>query len=105
AATNIGPNGSQIKIYSSTINKDSIFLATEIGVLVAAKESNLLNFNNWLLFTSDNGIPTDNVIGVVNYDDSVYALVSSFYETLNNDLVIEGTDKSGLYKYESGNWK
>ncbi len=76
---NIGPGGSSIEVYSCTINSisDSIFLATENGVMVAYNHPavNLLDFSNWSTFQSSDGISTAGVSDVVVFNDTVYASV------------------------------
>ncbi|MCH8317297.1 MAG: hypothetical protein IIA88_02175, partial [Bacteroidetes bacterium] len=48
----LGNNGAQIEVFGTTMNNDSLFLATANGVMAArlAPDINLLDFNNWLSF-------------------------------------------------------
>ncbi|MBW8051231.1 MAG: hypothetical protein FVQ77_13000 [Cytophagales bacterium] len=49
----LGNNGAQIEVFGTTMNNDSLFLATANGVMAArlAPDINLLDFNNWLSFS------------------------------------------------------
>jgi hypothetical protein len=82
----IGPGGTGIRINQSTLYNDSIFLATEKGVLAANLDNNLLDYNNWKRFTA--GAFPGNVQSVTTFDNHVYAAING----------------SGIYEYENGTW-
>lgn len=82
----LGPAGDKIKIYQTTFLSDSIFLATEQGVLAGDMDDNLLDFNNWRRFDT----------GVFNGD------IQSI--TLFNNLVYAAINGSGIHRYENGAW-
>jgi len=103
----LGPGGQKIKIYASTIFSDSLFLATEIGVMRGSLQDNLKDFNQWQLFDLNNGLPlsTTKVIlttptgllvavdnqGIFEYDGSSWQNKN----LLTQSLFISGTQKAG----------
>jgi hypothetical protein len=82
----IGANGSTLKIFESTFKGDSIFLATDRGVLAGELNTNLLDYTFWKKF--DSAEFSDSIISVAAFNDKVYAAVSG----------------TGLFRYESGVW-
>lgn len=82
----IGPGGTGIRINQSTFYNDSIFLATEKGVLAADLDNNLLDYNNWKRFTT--GAFNGNIQSITAFNDHVYAAVNG----------------AGIYEYEAGAW-
>ncbi|WP_400194177.1 two-component regulator propeller domain-containing protein [Hymenobacter sp. B81] len=44
---NIGPGGTTPRVLATTVLRDSLYAATEVGVLVGALNTNLLDFNRW----------------------------------------------------------
>ncbi|HEU5290183.1 MAG TPA: two-component regulator propeller domain-containing protein [Cyclobacteriaceae bacterium] len=82
----LGPAGEKIKIYQSTFFNDSIFLATERGVLAGDLSNNLLDFNNWTRFNT--GAFSGNIQSITTFNSKVYAAINGF----------------GIHKYESGSW-
>ena len=82
----IGENGQTIKVFQSTFREDSIFLATDKGVLAGDLTKNLLDFNYWKRF--DTGEFADSIHGVQSFNGKVYAAIRNV----------------GLYRYEAGNW-
>jgi hypothetical protein len=90
---NIGFGGSPNKVYASAItaDKDSIFIASDSGVM-AAKLSpavNLLDYNNWHTFRIQDSIPTAKVRSVSVLNDQMYAAV----------------EDSGIYIFNGVYWK
>lgn len=91
--TDIGNNGDQIAVFSSTVNEaiDSIFIDTEIGVMgaVMASSVNLKDFNNWHVFDSANdSVNGKDIVGLVSFKDSTYA----------------ATKDGKIFYYENGGW-
>lgn len=90
--TNIGPNGSTLKVSASSLNqnKDSLYAATDKGLLVAriSTSINLLDFSNWYIFQSQDGLPSS--IKTINY---------------LNDIMIAGTPNDGFYYYTNQKWE
>jgi hypothetical protein len=82
----LGPGGSSLKIFQSTILGDSIFLATEKGMLAGDLDDNLLNFNKWK--RSNTGDLANPVHLVTTFNNDVYSAVNGF----------------GIYQYNDGKW-
>ncbi len=82
----LGPAGEKIKIYQSTFFSDSIFLATEEGVLAGDMDDNLLDFNNWLRFNT--GAFNADIQSITMFNDNVYAAING----------------SGIHRYQNGDW-
>jgi hypothetical protein len=82
----LGPIGEKIKIYQSTFFSDSIFLATEQGVLAGDMNDNLLDFNNWRRFEA--GAFNGDIQSITTFTNKVYAAING----------------SGIYRYENGSW-
>ncbi len=82
----LGPAGEKIKIYQSTFFSDTIFLATEQGVLAGDMDENLLDFNNWLRFNT--GVFNGDIQSITMFNDNVYAAING----------------SGIHRYENGSW-
>jgi ligand-binding sensor domain-containing protein len=83
---NLGAAGAPLKIFQSTFKGDSIFLATEKGIMAGSLNDNLLYFNNWTRFDSgDFGNP---VQALTLFNNKVYAAVNGF----------------GIYRYENLTW-
>lgn len=82
----LGATGTRIKINQSTFYNDSIFLATEKGVLAGKLTDNLLDFNNWQRF--DAGVFNGSIQSVTTFGGSVYAAING----------------AGIYKYEDSAW-
>jgi hypothetical protein len=82
----LGETGETLKIYQSTFKGDSIFLATEKGILAGDIHDNLLDFNAWKRFTQ--GELNTAVRSIATFDSKVYAPVNN----------------SGLHRYENGIW-
>lgn len=71
----IGPAGAEIEAYQTAFYHDSIFVASNIGILAAPfnAATNLLDFNNWQLHGSEHGLPPGIMKGIVNYNDGLVA--------------------------------
>jgi hypothetical protein len=82
----LGPAGEKIEIYQTAFFNDSIFLATEVGVLAGDLDANLLDYNNWTRFNS--GVFTGDIKSITTFNNIVYAAINS----------------SGIYRYENGAW-
>lgn len=82
----LGVSGETLKILQSTMYNDSIFLASEKGVLAGNVNNNLLDFNNWKRFeTGDFNGP---VHSVSTFNGKIYAAING----------------SGLHHYKDGIW-
>ena len=82
----IGVSGETVKVFQSTFNGDSIFLATDKGVLAGDLRQNLLDFNFWKHFNT--GDFADSIHSIAAFNGTVFATVN----------------KVGLYRYEAGQW-
>ena len=82
----LGSTGATLKIQQGTFSGDSIFLATERGVLAGDINTNLLDFNNWKRFDAGE------FYGPVQ---SISTLNTTVYVAINN---------SGLHRYGNGSW-
>ncbi len=82
----LGSSGGTIKIFQSTFLNDSIFLATEAGVLAGKLNDNLLDFNKWNRFTT--GVFSGSVQSVAANQSKVYAAINS----------------SGVYHFTGVDW-
>jgi sugar lactone lactonase YvrE len=82
----LGAGGSALKIFESTFSGDSIFLATEKGVMAGDLNDNLLDFSLWKRF--DQGEFSGAIKSVAAFDGAIYAAINN----------------SGIHRYENGSW-
>src|SRR6478735_4705979 len=89
---NISAGSATNPVYSTTLttDKDSVFIATQNGVLGAklAPGINLMDYNNWKLYGSVEGLPNLNAIGVASY----------------NGIVYSGFNQNGIYALAGSQW-
>ena len=78
--------GGMLRIYQSTFLGDSIFLATDRGVMAGNMHDNLLDFSNWKRFNT--GIFNTAIHPIVTFQNRIYTAVNS----------------SGIYYRENGSW-
>ncbi|HEY5690216.1 MAG TPA: two-component regulator propeller domain-containing protein [Cyclobacteriaceae bacterium] len=85
----LSETGEVLKINQSTVLTDSIFLATEQGVIAGSLvgTSNLLDFRSWKRY--DQGVLNDNV-----------AVIGVF-----SNLVHAGINTNGIFRLANGNWE
>lgn len=83
----IGTGGTELEINQSTFYNDSIFLATETGVLAGNLNDNLLDYNNWKRFNT--GVFNGEIQTITNFNEGVYAAVN----------------ESGIYQYDGSTWQ
>jgi len=80
-------------VYNSALSsdKDSIFLATQKGVMSGKISSavNLMDYNSWYLYQEPDSIDNLNVVSVCAYNGVMYAAVN----------------KKGIYFYNGSKWK
>ncbi len=83
---NIGPSGTVIDVFSSTIAYDSVFISTKSGIYRGSANSNvnLADYTNWYLSKSA-------------------SIASNRINAFNNDLYAE--IDSQIYKYSNKSWK
>lgn len=85
----LGPQGQNIRIFSSTISNDSLYLATEIGIMRGSLQDNLKDFNQWQFFGSADGLPTS---------------ISKVILTTPTGLITT-IDNAGIYEYDGSSWQ
>ncbi|GAB4343155.1 MAG: two-component regulator propeller domain-containing protein [Flammeovirgaceae bacterium] len=83
--TNIGEDGAKVKVYSSVVANDSIYVASSVGILAASNNNNInrLDFANWKAIFPNVG----------NNLQHIAALKEKIYFTIENDA---------LYRYQKG---
>lgn len=101
AYVNIGKNGSGIRVNDIAADVKQFYLATDLGILVGNKNTNLKDFRNWTLTNSDisGGFEEIESIGnsliTLGNDKNLYLLNDS-----DKDLIF-GTSNSQSLKYFS----
>jgi ligand-binding sensor domain-containing protein len=120
----LGPQGQKIIVYNAVITSDSLYLATEVGVMRGSLQDNLKDFNQWKYFTNSDGLPSsvtkvllasttgllaavDNA-GVFEYDGNVWQNTNSLAQKVfkhggqgsDNTTLLTTTDT--VYQYASG---
>ncbi len=83
----IGTGGAELEINQSTFHNDSIYLATEKGVLAGKLNDNLLDYNNWNRFAS--GTFSGDISSITTFSNKVFVAV----------------DGAGIYKYGGASWQ
>jgi hypothetical protein len=86
----LGQDASQIKVFQSAILGDSIFLATESGIIASNinNNTNLFDPINWKRHDQNNGLPVSSAQIIFKLDSKILA----------------GFQNKGLYIYNSGTW-
>lgn len=82
----LGSEGQVLKIYQSVFRGDSVFLATEKGVLAGDLNDNLLDYQFWKRY--DGGDLNGAVQAIASFQDVLYVALNG----------------KGLYRYEAGAW-
>ena len=85
----LGVDGAPIEIYSSAILNDTLYLATEEGIIGGSLEDNLKDFNNWRRYGIADGLPQSRAALIVQ---SGNGLLAAF-------------DQSGLFENINGAWE
>lgn len=67
----LGPSGEGLPVYSTAFLKDSIFVATDNGVIAGHLSENLLDFNKWTRFNG--GDLSGPIKAIVAFNDKIYA--------------------------------
>ncbi len=99
----IGIGGAELEINQSTFYTDSIFLATEKGILAGKLTDNLLDYNNWKRFDTD--VFSGDIQSVTSFNGEVYSAVngSGIYSYTNNAWQIVPSIPSLQYKNITAN--
>lgn len=87
---NLGPNGEPVEVYDLVVSGDSLFAATEKGLMAGALQgSNLANFSSWRHFTAQEIQANGPVRSLAASGETVYAAV----------------ERGALLRYASGSWQ
>jgi len=88
--TRLGKNGTSLPVYDLVLQQDSIFLATEEGIIANTllPGVNQQDFATWRRFGLEEGIPAHDTFHLAQQNDTLYAAV----------------DKVGVYQYLHGIW-
>lgn len=79
---NIGTNGTLVAVNSSLIKDDSLFLATNTGIMIGklSPSINLQNYSKWYTYPSAESIKAAK--SIVNFKGKIYGIINkNFYET------------------------
>ena len=89
--TRLSATGDPLAIFSVTTSADSIFLASEAGVIANALNPavNKQDFNTWHRFGLAQGLPEADVRHIIHQNETTYAAF----------------DGAGLFRYQAGNWQ
>lgn len=84
----LGETGEALRIFQSVVHQDSLFLATENGVLAGSLNgtSNLLDFRSWKRYTQ--GDLNNSIQAVTEFNGQLYAAINAM----------------GIYKLQNGLW-
>ena len=89
--SNIGPEGAAIRAFNSTVFRDSLFVATDLGIMSASLDDavNRIDFRNWRRFDSLSGLPDSST-------ESINAWQGKLYTAFDND---------SIYRYTGEQWE
>lgn len=96
----IGATGEQVKVYSTAVDGQNIYAATEQGVKKAVYTSaNLQDYNNWTVYDTTQHLPKKKATWVACYNHNVYAVIGSnncdslfmLVDTLWSNIYFENT--------------
>lgn len=85
----LGPSGQEIVVYNAVIATDSLYLATELGVMRGSLQDNLKDFNQWQFFDPADGLP--NTITKV-----ILATPTGLLTAIDN---------AGIFEYDGNSWQ
>lgn len=95
--------GEVLKINQSTVLTDSIFLATEHGIIAGSLvgTSNLLDFRSWKRY--DQGVLNDNVAVIGVFSNSVHAGINAkgIFQLTNGSWVLQNYLQNETFRYLS----
>ena len=77
--SNIGAEGAAIRALNSAIFRDSLFVATDLGIMSASLDEavNRLDFRNWRRFDESSGLPASPPGIIVTWQDRLYTAVGN----------------------------
>jgi hypothetical protein len=82
----LGPSGLNLKIHQTTFLNDTIFAATENGIISGHLHDNLLDYNHWSRFNS--GDLNGPVRSIAAFNNTVFAAI----------------DGNGIYRHDNASW-
>lgn len=84
----IGENGTTIKVFDADIKGDSIYLASDKGILAGHLNTNLLDYNFWKRY--DAGDLNATVKAVENFNDAIYIAIDGrgVYKKVGNQFTL-----------------
>ena len=88
----LGASGETLKINAATFKNDSIYLATDKGVLAGDLDDNLLDFNNYKRYNT--GTFSGAIENIATFNSKIYAAI-------NNAGVFSYTSATGTWSIES----
>jgi ligand-binding sensor domain-containing protein len=86
---NLGPQGQVLSVSGSAVYQDSLFLATQQGIIAGAltKGDNLMDFNNWHRFGAEDNLPLE-----------------AFHHTSASESGLFAATDQEIYFYQNGSW-
>ncbi len=84
----LGPQGQDIIIYGATITNDSLYLASELGIMRGSLQDNLKDFNQWLRFGPAENIPASTAKVILETPTGLLAAI----------------DNAGIFSYTGNSW-
>jgi hypothetical protein len=87
---NLSNSGDFLKIIKGSVLRDTLFLATEQGVIAGDLDpgNNLLDYRNWRRYQIDEGLPQELTRDIESYKENLYSLIN----------------EHTIYRYENGYW-
>ena len=85
----LGPEGQEIIVYNAVIASDSLYLATENGVMRGSLQDNLKDFNQWKYFEPADGLPN--------------TLTKVILATPTG--LLTAIDNVGIFEYDGNTWQ
>ena len=85
----LGPLGQKIIVYNAVIASDSLYLATELGVMRGSLKDNLKDFNQWTFFEAADGLPNSVTKVILSTPSGLLAAI----------------DNAGIFEYDGNSWQ
>ncbi|WP_192823152.1 hypothetical protein [Rufibacter sp. LB8] len=92
--SNIGPQGEVVQVYAATVLKDSVYIASSMGIMAAnMRSANLQDFKSWRRFGQAQGLPNGN-------PDFPTRNIATFQEA-----VYTGVSDQGMFRFNGVSWE
>jgi hypothetical protein len=85
----LGPMGQKIIVFNATIATDSLYLATELGIMRGSLQDNLKDFNQWKFFAAADGLPNTATKVILSTPTGLLAAI----------------DNAGIFEYDGNTWQ